>query len=732
MEEKIIKNKNQNQNESKNVKKEIFKLSNLKYLLFTCVFIFLSYILSFEKYILGIFIIYPIYILSFPRRKNVNRIIDISCSFVIFLITSLIKRILGKNVDIYLSQIIISVIISFYLSLVAIFWDKKDNKNNAEKKGFLTVVYYFIFGCIYIMFLRNGIFNEFKNTKTSFMSLDEYMLGVIPLFKTIFIFLIYFQIRKIIYVILNKEESKSRKIIAIKLIVIILSVFALLLISNKNIEKYIDLTDEQIFELTKEEKQKLKDINAKTYILMDSQNILWEEEIVLSKIASRNKNIKYINSNIKEKSLNYLLLDKNSKEELLKFKKYKEKEYKPKKNKLNADIFVITKTKEGRIVNPANSLKHELVLETKSKYPSQDLTRNIIDLILSGNSKEKKVNKKIGIIEGKIIPKDMTGFIQDIESYGYGFEKIDLKNNVPNNVKMLILLSPKRDLEDKETENLRKYLKNNGKLFLAYQNTNKQNEFKNLNSVLTTFGAEYKDEQVLENNPLNKLVYSNNQKLKEKFNELDKIYKKGGKIKDVQKIQNEIKNLAYIVNNDIIFAKTFENTFKEELTSAMFVPGRIELDEKTINENKINVTTLIQSSEDAFSLDKYNGQLTNVMDLREMASKANKRGNFKLGVNLNKENGGEITIFTSIGPFLDEIKTTDQKYELYMMKDNRKFILNTFLDLMENEDRIKEKRNYKPVKIVNEEEYNKKKYAALVINILIAGFLYIVASKKTY
>lgn len=714
---------------NKNKIKGIFKFNNLKYLIFICILVVFSYILSFEKYILAIFSIYPIYLIAFPKRKDEKRIIDILSGFFIFLITLLIKRVLGKNIDVYLSQIVMTIIISFYLSLISVFWDKE--RNNLEKKGFLSVVYYFLFGLSYILFLKNGVFSSLKNTKTAFISLDEYMIGVMPLFKTILIFFIFFQIKAMLNTETKKENRSKNKINILKPISITFAILALIIVGNTPYERYIDTSEEQIFELNNEERKKISEVNTKTYIFMDSKEVLWYEEVALAKVASKNKNIKYVKTKLDKKSLEYILLDKDIKEEIEKFNKYKEEEYKTRKNKETAEIFVITKTNDGRRVETTNSLKDGGVLKFTSKYPSQEMTKRVIDLILSGNVREKRKTEKIGIIQGKIDLRDIKGLIQDLESYGYFIEKVDLKNEISDDFKMLILLSPKQDLTDEENKNLNMFLDNGGKLFLTYQNRNKQEEFKNLNNLVSSYGAKYKDEQILENNPLNKAIFSNKEEVNKKLYELDKIYKKGGSTKDIQKLQNEIKNIAYVANNDIVFARTFKNTFKKDLESAMLMPGVLEIDENKIYEEKINLTTLIETSEHAFSLEKYNGELTTVMDLRETALKADKQGIFKVGVKLQKPNKGEIILFTSSGFLIDEIKALEEKYDFYLMKDNREIILNTIFDSMENEDRVLDEKVYSVSPDVDEKQYDKSVRIVFLVNIILLITIYYVFIRKT-
>lgn len=778
---------NENKNKNKEILKKLTKI--LKEFIFILIILAISNIYNFknseyiyklnniapkvELFSILLILTMPIYFKIFKKDNLEKKIKSLFNINIIFYLNILIQKIFGSTVKILLSNIVFSVIFNLLLSIILnkIFETKsskekntvleKQNKEQTKElkikneelkelkiKNFYNAsIYYISVFFLLLIFKENILSIVFK----------KYFIGVIPIYKTIFLSLIVICMLLFEKIKLNKNTKNKNIINEIKsenikneikkentknknqnkeinktktenkyitrpiFTLIILAVLAIcfIVLNNSNIikEKYIDTTSSKMFSLNEKQKEKIKKIDKKTYIYIKNNNVKEDIDLILRNIEKENKNVIYLPGAENREGIKYKLLNDKIKKEIDMFL-----EKTKKSNDIDKDYIYICPEKEnGR--KDVKTLKDPY--RSNNILDSENIIFNTKIEILNALISSNKELEKIGIINNleNIDPRDYSKFIQDLELYNYSFFDVDLNEEVPEDFEMLFCILPKKDINEKEYQNLAQYMKKGGKLFLSLQSRNDLN-IPNIDKITESYGAKFKDVQVLEKELKNRYAYQDEKGQSEKFKKLEEMYKKGSSLGEIDKLQKEIKQGEIKVNNDILInelSKKSEITekFKKENGQVIsLLPGIITVNNKIIKENNIKVDSFITTSENALTLDNPNPNLVEELNLDPYFKLAIDKGQFTIGINLKKEDSA-LTILTSTAPILNYVKTLNGEYNFYNEKYNREVMLNTVFKNLNN-DYISYDREY--LKLEKETDKNNKMLSS-VFSILIFALL---------
>lgn len=679
-----------------------------------------------ELFSILLIIILPIYFKIFKKDSLAKKIKSLFKINIIFYISIITQKIFGSTIKIFLSNIIFSVIFCFLLAIilnkvlnVKNFNEVETNKDTKIKMVYNISLYYITILFLFIILKQNILSIFFK----------EYFIGVLPIYKSIFLALIIVGLMLLNKEKLNhhksteknkqneiKKDAKSyikKSIITFITLAIIGVSFAVLKTTNILKEIYLDTTISKIYSLDKNQKEKLKKINRKTYVYIKNNNVKEDVDLILKSIEKENKNIIYLSGVQNTDGIKYKMLDNNIKKEIDMFLEKTKKE-----NMIDKDYIYICPEKE-------NGRKDVKVLKDPYRsnkiLDSQNIVINTKIEILNALISSSKPAEKIGIINNleNIDPKDYSNLIRDLELYNYSFVDVDLNQEIPEEIKMIFCILPKKDLNEKEYKMLTQYMEKGGKLFLSFQSRNDLN-LPNIDKIAESYGAKFKDVQILEKDLKNRYVYTDEKGQYEKFKKLEQMYKKGSSLGEIDRLQKDIKENEIKVNNDIIIN---ELSSKSEITKKLkkenaqvitLLPGIITINNKKIEENNIELDPFIKTSENAMTLDKANPNLTEELNLDPYFKLAIDKGEFITGINLKKDES-VLTILTSTAPILNYVKTLNGEYNFYNEKSNREVILNAIFKNLKNEYIIYDREYLK----LEEEVDNNKKILSIICSSLI-------------
>lgn len=638
------------------------------------------------KYITYVYIIfYPINIILLKDENIIKKILK---SLIYFLVMNIYIYIKFK--EILFSQIFLGIILSVLIpNIVNVMKANINNINNINKKNTNIILLTFYYLILALLLITDN-FNLFEKL------FKEYYIGLIPIYKTVILFLLTF-LTICNYIFKQNEnekekEKQNKKII--KKIIKILILFLIIILSifynmNKLNEKYIDTTKDKKYKVSKNAKEQLKLVNKKTYLVIKEEPILEDINIILKNVANTNKNIVYV-SNINKK---IKTKDEKDKEEIQKFKDFLKKEKDD-----GQTIYILTIDENKKSIKKINNILKEITYIENDKYKF-NIERKIVNGILSADKKEEIENAgHIGIINniGSVPAKDYSKYIQDLEYLGYKFENVDVKNKISENIKLLFLIGFNRDLTTEEKNNLLEYLDKGKHILIAASNFSDIKNKKNINEITKKYGANFKDVQILEGNNENRYFYKNEENIEKKLDELEKMYKKGTTVEKIDEKQKEIQQEQINVNNDIIFANINQdskiakniNEFNNKIFTLL--PGIISLDNNFINENKIKIDTYFTTSENASIRENYKQELKNEVDINKYLDYAVDKNKYIISVNLERKNGSKMTLVSNLGSFVNEFSNNDIKAEPYNEMENKEILVEMVNVLMENKYIIKE------------------------------------------
>lgn len=616
-------------------------------------------------------VIFPIYKLIFKEKKLKKDILN-----SLFFHITIYLVLLAVSKRIFLSQILLSIIISFMIPLIYKIFTGTENK-----KIYAIVIYYSI---IFILIMIS------KTIEIEYI-FAEYSMGVIPVIKTLmFLALIILLANSLLYVEKINLKKEKKIIINILSIIIFLSITSIYIFSiNGNIsEKYIDTSKNKKYKLTKESREKLKKVDKKIYIFMKDKVELKDVDIILKNIQNSNEKIVYLDNINNRKNIS----NKDLKNEMNKFKDFTQNI----KDDDQTIYIIIDDGKNKKKVKAVRDLSKEIryISENKIKL---DLERKVVNGILTGVNKDEILkNGKIGIISNAepMPKKDYAQYIRDLEYLGYKFEMVDLKEKVKKDFKLLILMGTNRDLTDIEKNNLNKYLDEGNNILIASKNFAKNKEKKNLLSITKRYGAYFEDAQILDGNLDNRYIYQDEEEQNQKQDELQEMYKKGTTVNEIDKKQKELIENEFYANNDIIFgnvnlnSKIAKNVTEDNDKVFTIVPNKIILNEKYIKENKIKKDIYYKTSNEAVTFEKYNLEASKSLDLNKYLLYGVDKKEHILGVNLERKNGSNMTMISNLGMFLSNFQTGEMNAEPYNEMQNSETLIEIVNILLNNKNLV--------------------------------------------
>lgn len=616
-------------------------------------------------------VIFPIYKLIFKEKKLKKDILN-----SLFFHITIYLVLLAVSKRIFLSQILLSIIISFMIPLIYKIFTGTENK-----KIYAIVIYYSI---IFILIMIS------KTIEIEYI-FAEYSMGVIPVIKTLmFLALIILLANSLLYVEKINLKKEKKIIINILSIIIFLSITSIYIFSiNGNIsEKYIDTSKNKKYKLTKESREKLKKVDKKIYIFMKDKAELKDVDIILKNIQNSNEKIVYLDNINNRKNIS----NKDLKNEMNKFKDFTQNI----KDDDQTIYIIIDDGKNKKKVKAVRDLSKEIryISENKIKL---DLERKVVNGILTGANKDEILkNGKIGIISNAepMPKKDYAQYIRDLEYLGYKFEMVDLKEKVKKDFKLLILMGTNIDLTDIEKNNLNKYLDEGNNILIASKNFAKNKEKKNLLSITKRYGAYFEDAQILDGNLDNRYIYQDEEEQNQKQDELQEMYKKGTTVNEIDKKQKELIENEFYANNDIIFgnvnlnSKIAKNVTEDNDKVFTIVPNKIILNEKYIKENKIKKDIYYKTSNEAVTFEKYNLEASKSLDLNKYLLYGVDKKEHILGVNLERKNGSNMTMISNLGMFLSNFQTGEMNAEPYNEMQNSETLIEIVNILLNNKNLV--------------------------------------------
>lgn len=183
-------------------------------------------------------------------------------------------------------------------------------------------------------------------------------------------------------------------------------------------------------------------------------------------------------------------------------------EYKKRSSKITVDSYDIAKDPsmaKQYEVDPSGTIVFESGNQKKSVYfydmfqqgqaqgeyqfsGEQKMTQAIVSI----TSKEKY---PVYVLQGhQEIPMAQLGaFVNELEGENYVVKELNLlkEGKIPDDAKMLLVLGPQNDFNDKEAELIKEYLKGNGKLYIGLGfHKDMATKWKNIDSILATLGVQ--------------------------------------------------------------------------------------------------------------------------------------------------------------------------------------------------------------------------------------------------
>lgn len=276
-------------------------------------------------------------------------------------------------------------------------------------------------------------------------------------------------------------------------IIFLINIVCYTIIQKYNIQ--IDLSSNQLYQISDQTKSLLKNYDKKTkLILLDDEQTFKNGSPYLLHVYNISKNIASENPNIE---IEYVNLNQNpnfvsnypnlqlSSGGILITDDSNNAQYLP-QSKMFAQSYGDMHTQQNQIVsNVESSIAHALEF-----ISGQNLIKTAI---ISGH--------------GEL---DISPISQQFKDNGYDLNKLILtKDEISEDIELLIISSPKTDYTSEDTSKIEEYLNSGGSLIYFASAT--QTKLSNLEALLKKYGIAFSDGTVVETNPKNIVGNSNNQ-----------------------------------------------------------------------------------------------------------------------------------------------------------------------------------------------------------------------------
>lgn len=168
-------------------------------------------------------------------------------------------------------------------------------------------------------------------------------------------------------------------------------------------------------------------------------------------------------------------------------------------------IIIIESNNKNKLITIDELYTYDYTTYSQIDLSEEKITNAIVDLTI-----EKK--PKIYFLTGHEeygIDTDMRILKIYLENEVNEIEKLDLlvKEEVPEDAKLLVISSPQKDFLQQEVEEIIKYINNGGKILWLNEPTGTESNYPNIQKVLDLFGARFDDGIILEQDT-NKMVLS--------------------------------------------------------------------------------------------------------------------------------------------------------------------------------------------------------------------------------
>lgn len=420
--------------------------------------------------------------------------------------------------------------------------------------------------------------------------------------------------KKVKYIDRKEKLSKKTKIvqmiIPISLIIATSLVFAIM----KNYDKYyigsIDTSIDKTYTLSENLKKELSNLDKKIDIIYNGDNLT---ELFELKAKEMNR--------ITDK-IHYTKL-KNADSEKLESEQLYIKEKNDKNNEEEQRLYTFSVIKDGLI----------------PKEENEDYLLNIIDDKIAEGIKVMKLKNEdatIGYLK-------INGDKESKDNYTVLKESLKLKGRIVKNVsadnienlkgiKGIIIAEQARDLNEKELEVLKEYMKNGGNFAIFKAPTEKKEKQENFEKLTKEYGI---------NIPLDKVVFDLGEKKR-----LQMLVS----VKDEELVQTSNKNdkpktnSKIVYDNAVIIPKPIENAFNDIIglrypisVMPLLFNGQIEiLDQNELDNLKVKIDKLYETSEDAKLIADYTQE-----DMQKEIVEKGEKGKYTLSTLSTKDIDGK-------------------------------------------------------------------------------------------
>ena len=426
---------------------------------------------------------------------------------------------------------------------------------------------------------------------------------------------------------LKEKCTKENKLILLFIILFFIFVFINLIINRINIKNNEQIT-EDLYAITENSKENISKISDEQeiniYLFGYSENdFIW---VFAKKYEELNKKIKVELKNISEN------------EELI-------NEY-----HIEEGDILITSGEKYKLYKDSDLYSYDYNNGDIINLTEQRLTNGICEI---SSAQEKEV---IYILKGNekyLVENELSLLKRYLELEKYEIKEITLSSDdMPEELKTLIISSPNNDFSDEETNKIKEYINNGGNILWLQDAYFEEKEFNNINSILEIYGLEKFNSGIILEQEKNNIIIQNPYLILPEKNESE------------NNMLNMPSKVMFYYSSKINFAN----------------------DEK-LNELNVTKTELLSTSEKAL----YKTDLSSdTMTKREN----DEEGKFIVGALLNKkideEKNSKIIIFAN-NYFVTNEKVTIGKEEIPVVElyNNKELILNSLDYLTNNENDLK-------------------------------------------